>query len=1265
VVWQARLLSVIVSQVFLAQRSLNDEFRLLVGLLAIYVLRASVLGVGEMAGGYMASKIKVELRKQLYQHIQSLGPVYVRQEQTGELVNLISEGIESLEAYFRQYLPQIVLAAVVPLTFLIFILPFDRISGIILLLTAPLIPLFMVLIGDRANALTKLQWKTLGRISAHFLDVLQGITTLKTFGRSREQARVIEQVSDKYRRTTLGVLRVSFLSALVLELVSMLSIAIIAVEIGLRLLSNQLSFEGAFFILILAPEFYLPLRALGTRFHSGMTGFEAAKRIFQILEEPIDPRSNPTASKSGYTFHDPDGCVKIDNLHFSYPDGRQALKGISFEIPFGQMTALVGPSGAGKTTLAYLLLGFIKPQRGKILIGNDSIDQIPNEDWVSYISWVPQNPYLFNDSILENIRIARPTANLDQVIQAARLAHAYEFIQNLPQGLETPVGERGILLSAGQAQRIALARAFLKDAPILIMDEPAANLDPEGALLIQQATAQLSSDRTTLVIAHRLNSVLQADQIIVISGGRLIERGTHTELIEKAGFYQHLVGAFYPSIEEESSLPATSDIFDKPFPFRSSPPSFRRSQGGLNPGFNTSILPNFSQIHYPTEANQDRLLLASEADHLSNQLIPNSLSIGWETFFRLLSFLSPFKGRIAVSTLLGFATIASGVGLMATSAYIISAAALRPSIATLQVAIVGVRFFGLSRGIFRYLERYNTHDITFRLLAKLRLWFYKAIEPLAPANLPQYRSGDLLNRIIADISILENFYVRGAAPFSAAILVIIAISIFMAFFNTTLAIILLIFLLAGVIGLPGLVLFLNRDYGMKSVIINADLTAALVEGIQGMPEVRIFKGEKAQTEKIDRLSSNLDSIKFNLNQVEAFKDAFELVFVNVATWIILVISINLVHEKLLAGIYLAVIVLATITCFEALYPLPSAAHHMSSSLTAGKRLFDILDAKPQVLDPDRHVPLTDKSLYTPIPDHQQTVKSGSLDKSRNLACTLASSTRKMDPKKEFCLTIKNLSFQYPQSDQSSGLFRYPHNWDNSTQTNQFAIRDLSFSLPIGGKIALVGPSGAGKTTLVNLLLRFWDYSEGEIQLGLKDIRDYPQEEVRHLFSLVSQDTHLFNASVRDNLLIANPQATESDLIDATQQAQIHDFILSLPEGYDTWIGEWGLRLSGGERQRLAIARALLKKSPILILDEATSGLDALVERQILLTVRGLMEKRATLMITHRLVGLELMDEIIVLKQGEVLERGCQHELLRNKGYYWRMWQTQNQILCTQ
>ncbi len=541
-VGQARLLSRAVSQVFLAGGSLADVRWLLLAFLLLSLARAGFGWGSEVTANRVAGQVKRDLRERLSAHLLALGPAYARGERSGELVNTVVEGVEALDAYFSQYLPQLALAVLVPVTMLAFVFPLDFVSGLVLLLTAPLIPLFMILIGNLADALTRRQWTSLSRMSAHFLDVLQGLTTLKLLGRSRDQIQTIAQISDRFRRTTLGVLRVAFLSALVMEMVTTLSTAVVAVEIGLRLLYARLSFEQAFFVLILAPEFYLPLRLLGTRFHAGMAGVTAARRIFDVLETPpvSPPLAGGTEGRGSLRLH-----ISFDDVYYAYDDGqRPALNGLSFQIAPGQKVALVGPSGAGKSTVAQLLLRFIEPDRGTITVDGIPLCDWPAPAWRAQVAWVSQIPYLFHATVADNIRLARPAVSLDEIIWAAGQAHAHDFIQALPRGYDTLIGERGARLSGGQAQRIALARAFLKDASLLILDEATSNLEPEIETLLQEAVDRLMQSRTVLIIAHRLSTVYRADRIVVMAGGRVVEVGAHAALWQQGGLYRRLVAAY-------------------------------------------------------------------------------------------------------------------------------------------------------------------------------------------------------------------------------------------------------------------------------------------------------------------------------------------------------------------------------------------------------------------------------------------------------------------------------------------------------------------------------------------------------------------------------------------------------------------------------------------------------------------------------------------------------------------------------------------------
>ena len=559
---QARALSQIIDRAFLHGAALPALTPLLVTLLFIIAGRALATYGSEVSASQVAARVKTDLRERLFAHLLTLGPLYARGERTGELSNVATEGIEALDAYFSQYLPQLALAALVPLIILGFVFPLDPLSGLVLLLTAPLIPVFMILIGSLADALTRKQWDALSHMSAHFLDVLQGLTTLKMMGRSRDQIDTIAQVTARFRDATLSVLRVAFLSAFALEMVATISTAVVAVEIGLRLLYGHLSFEQAFFVLILAPEFYLPLRLLGTRFHAGTAGVAAAQRIFAILATedggpmPVDGR--PWTDKGRRTKDErrtaassvlrppssvfrPSLRIRFEDVHYAYAEeDRPALSELSFEIEPGQRVALAGPSGSGKSTVAHLLLRFMAPTRGLITVDGVPLSDLALAEWRAQVAWVPQMPYLFHDTVAANIRLARPDASRDDVSAAARLAHAHSFIEQLPLGYDTVIGERGARLSGGQAQRLALARAFLKDAPFLILDEASANLDPEHVALLQESIDRLAAGRTLLVIAHRLSTLRQADQIIVLADGHAVEVGTHATLLQRDGLYRRL-----------------------------------------------------------------------------------------------------------------------------------------------------------------------------------------------------------------------------------------------------------------------------------------------------------------------------------------------------------------------------------------------------------------------------------------------------------------------------------------------------------------------------------------------------------------------------------------------------------------------------------------------------------------------------------------------------------------------------------------------------
>ena len=573
-------------------------------------------------------------------------------------------------------------------------------------------------------------------------------------------------------------------------------------------------------------------------------------------------------------------------------------------------------------------------------------------------------------------------------------------------------------------------------------------------------------------------------------------------------------------------------------------------------------------------------------------------------FVRLIAMLAPVWPVMLLAVCLGWLTIAANIGLMVTSAWLIAAAALHPSIAELSVAIVGVRFFGVARAVFRYLERYISHDATFRILSRLRVGFYQRLEPLAPANLQTWQSGELFSAIVGDVETLKDFYLRVLAPPLIAVLTLTGLLLVFQHYSLSLAAWVFAGFLLAVIVLPLAVRQVNKGGGSELVAARAALKAYLLDTVNGMTEIAAFDHQQRHLSTIRNLNDHLIRLQGRIAAVSSLSDSWGSLIMNGTLWGVLWLLIPLVRSGTVEGVYLAAMALAVQSSFEAVLPLPMAVHYCQESLAAARRLFRLVDAPAAVL------PSGQEQFAEP-------------------------------EQAEVC--VQGVSFEY------DGLGK--------------ALNRISFSLRPGKRVALIGPSGAGKSTIIHLLLRFWEIESGLITLNGRDYRTINPEAVRRLFSVVSQQTHIFNASIRENILLACPEAGERELMAAVRGAALDEFTAGLPEGLDTQVGNNGQALSGGQRQRIAIARALLKNTPVLLLDEPTVGLDPITAKQIMNTIDTLMRGRATLLITHDLTDVETMDEILVLDQGEVTERGTFAELLNSQGLFARLWHLQQTPLA--
>lgn len=547
VIFQAWLMATMISDVIFKEAQLAELQNRLWYLIIIFIIRAILNWTSNLSAFKAVIKIKLDLRDKIHRHIQKIGPVHATKKHSGSDVNTMIDGVEAIEKYYTSYIPGIAFVSILPLAYIIVTFPFDWISGLVLLVTAPIIVFFMIMIGQGAEKLNQEQWRQLSRLSSHFIDTIQGLPTLKIFNAAKREAAIIAKLADEYRERTMSVLKVAFLSSLLLEFFSSIGVAIVAVLIGFRLLDGNMEFVDGLFVLLLAPEYYLSIRNMGGNYHAKMEGIGAAEQIIEILDRGDFTKNTDTnLLKSDLNLtNNKSISIAFKNLSFSYEKDRQALTNFNLKIPANKRTVLIGESGSGKSTIVNLILGFIQTNEGEILVNNKDISKISLETWRKNIAWLPQQAHLFQGTIADNIRLGKENATEHEVKEAARLAFCDEFIEKLPETYNTIIGERGAGLSGGQIQRIALARTFLKDAPLLILDEASANLDRESEKLIEKSIDILSKNRTVIIIAHKLHTIEKADQIVLIKNGTVLNTGTHKQLINNNEHYQELIKKYH------------------------------------------------------------------------------------------------------------------------------------------------------------------------------------------------------------------------------------------------------------------------------------------------------------------------------------------------------------------------------------------------------------------------------------------------------------------------------------------------------------------------------------------------------------------------------------------------------------------------------------------------------------------------------------------------------------------------------------------------
>ena len=1100
-----------------------------------------------MVAHHTAARVQERLRQVLYTQVASLGPAHFARARTGDVMLSLVEGVQQLETYFGQYLPQLFVSALTPLLIFAFVAFVDLPVALVLLVAAFVVLLAPALWHGRDRQASLARNRAYAAFGADFLDAVQGLATLKAFGQSGARGRALQQRAHELFRSTMWVLGSNTMARGITDTGIALGAAVALALGAWRVSTGAMSVPALLVILMLGVEVFRPLRELRILLHQGMLGLSAARGIFALLDAVPAVSDRPAGPEPA------DAGVAFEGVTFAYPGARRpAHVELSFRVQPGERVAIVGPSGSGKSTVARLLLRFHDPDRGRVAIGGRDLRALSLEQVRSRVALVSQETWLFHGSVEENIRMGKPDASAAELRAAARAANAEEFILRLPQGYDTVVGERGVRLSGGQRQRIAIARALLRDTPILVLDEALSSVDAESEALIQTALDGLMRGRTTLVFAHRLSSVIGADRILVLDQGRLVEQGTHAELIGRGGAYTRLMAG-----------------------------QARDGAGVVAVGARQAA----------TTANGDGAVVDPETPSDEPRAIVGAEHVGWGAVLRtLVDKTRGYRARLTLTFVLGVARVTALIGVGVLSALAVRAVKRGEPAGLLLGSLLVVAPLA---GILHWCESWLAHDVAYRLLADMRLAVFNKLDALAPAYLTRRRSGDLVGAATHDVELIEYFFAHTVTPAFVAVLVPAAVLVALGEFGLALVLVLVPFLLY-----TALVPVLGRSridrLSSRAREASGDLNAHVVDTVQGLAEIVAYRRVAAWGEALGAKARRFYELRLPFLRDLARQMAFQETATGLGGLAVIGAGAWLAHQGRMDAASLPLLTLLALSAFVPLWEVAQVGRQLADTLGAARRL-SAVEAEP--------IPVTDG------PGVPAAAARGGL-----------------------AVELADVRFTYPGRTRP-------------------ALDGISLRIKDGSTVALVGPSGAGKTTVASLLLRFWDPQSGVIRLFGHDLREYQLDELRKRIALVAQDTYLFNDTLRANVMLARPDADDAALGLAVERAALQELVASLPDGLDTIVGERGAQLSGGQRQRVAIARAFLKDAPVLILDEATSHLDAVSEAAVRSALERLARDRTTLVIAHRLSTVRDADAIVVLDDGKLVEVGHHAELLARGDLY--------------
>ena len=1216
---QAYAFALIINSLVVQGESLSYGTMTVLG--AMILMRMACSHGEQWLRDHIASTVHEDLRNRILHHMIAQG---VRQsDSAGSVTHILTDGLDHVDAYMSQYIPQALYAVLIPLMISIAII--DSISwiGWILLVTYPLIPFFMILIGKKADKLNKQQWERMQFLGGHFLDVLQGLTTLKVFGRAKEQVHVIGRLSGEFRDATLKVLRIAFLSALVLELIGTISTAMIAVYLGVSLVYGEVEFLPAFFILLLAPDFYAPLRQLGAAFHTGLSGKVSLTAVQEYLTSGIE-----VVRTGQEILEEPIQTIEFCDVAYQYEEEQVGLETFTGVLKRGRSYMLVGESGAGKTTISNVLMQLLTPTKGQVIVNGCDLQSLDSQWYYKQIAYLSQTPYIMSGTLRENLQFGLEVTDetLWQVLQQVQLA---DFVDTLPLGLDTVIGEGGYGLSGGQRQRLALGRILLRPAQILILDEVTAHLDVETESLIMQVLRECGKDKIVLYVGHRVQTMKYVDTLFVMQAGRLVESGSYADLITQNGYFASLVNTYsnpvmrkltvksddFICVEQvsETMYSENAGIRDKSVPFDV---VALHDSDGLHSKKSIAIVD--AQVVQEGIASTYQMKYGNEAHRVMKSSTPKGEALRGEAtgsvrqqdirrgLVSLWNLLSQYRVLLVGSVIFAMGTVLMNIGLLTTSTWLITKASEHPILVVLSLAIVGVRFFGIGRAICRYGERYVSHSMAFQGLYELRIAFFKRLEPLVPRIFQSMKMGDLLGRIIADIETLQFFYLRTLVPSLSFIGVTVLGCMIGYQLHPIVAIVIALYsIIVGVV-LPIIITYALRQVPPMKLHTRGRMKEELIESIHGVVDIIMSHQETRFVQSMKASFSAYDGWQSLWNRGVRWNQTILLGLAQSALLVGVVVGVWVIDETDYGPLWVAVIAIGLQAYFEVLQPMTEAFLHGYESALAMDRLEGLEGQGSQQI---------------------RAVDRVSNDSSRGLGEYVDNdSSHDVSP----MIRVQSLSFAYDVLPIYDGL-------------------DLSIQK--GEKVAIVGPSGSGKSTLFALLQGWYTYT-GTISIDGVDAKMLSEEQLQSYMAYATQDIYVFHATIGDNIRLAKPSATDEDIWQALEAVQLADWARSLPKGLRTMVGQGGMGLSGGQRQRLGMARLYLRDAEILLLDEPLEGLDQVTRHLVQDQLHTLFQGKTVLYITHHIEQLHEMDRILFLEQGRIIERGTYESLLALQGRFY-------------